>query len=195
MRPEISALIRELTYPELVDADSTHNRPDIHGLQDNIVFINHDCPEGDENGIADRRDMSSTTSKHNFFEVHMILKIVRYLGQQGYGTEDLVILTPYLGQLQKIRQALKKDNDPILNDLDSYELIRAGLFNPGEASMNKKPIRLATIGEYLRVMICFRIFVLMVTLSRQLPGGRSRHRRDLVDAEQCERRYRFHDLI
>ncbi|KAH8103941.1 P-loop containing nucleoside triphosphate hydrolase protein [Cristinia sonorae] len=148
MRPEISALIRELTYPELVDADSTHNRPDIHGLQDNIVFINHDCPEGDENAIADRRDMSSTTSKHNFFEVHMILKIVRYLGQQGYGTEDLVILTPYLGQLQKIRQALKKDNDPILNDLDSYELIRAGLFNPGEASMNKKPIRLATIDNY-----------------------------------------------
>jgi hypothetical protein len=56
------------------------------------------------------------------FEVQMILKIVRYLGQQGYGTNKLVILTPYLGQLRAIMDALKKDNDPILSDLDSLTL-------------------------------------------------------------------------
>jgi superfamily I DNA and/or RNA helicase len=48
MRPEISALIRELTYPDLVDAPSTVSRPDIHGLRDNIVFINHAHPEDDK---------------------------------------------------------------------------------------------------------------------------------------------------
>ncbi|KAJ3507974.1 hypothetical protein NLJ89_g6011 [Agrocybe chaxingu] len=142
MRPEISSLIRTLTYPELLDADSTKNHPSVLGLQDNIVFIHHENPEDENTSISDRRDGSSTSSKHNKFEIDMILKIVKYLGQQGYGTEDLVILTPYLGQLQKLRLALRKDNDPILNDLDSYELVKAGLVNPAEAKLTKKPIRI-----------------------------------------------------
>ena len=75
-----------------------------------------------------------------------MLKIVRYLGQQGYGTDKLVILTPYLGQLRALQEALKKDNDPVLNDLDSFDLVRAGMLSPSAAKLNKKPIRLATIG-------------------------------------------------
>lgn len=147
MRPEISSLIRFLTYPDLVDAPSTLNRPDILGLQDNIVFIDHEHPEDDLPQVADRRDMAATSSKQNSFETDMILKIVKYLGQQGYGTDELVILTPYLGQLQNLRQALKTDNDPILSDLDSYELVRAGLINSADAKLTKKAIRLATIGK------------------------------------------------
>jgi len=146
MRPEISALIRRLTYPELVDAPKTQNRSHIRGVQDFIVFINHEHQEDEFNQLADRRDMASTSSKQNSYEATMILKIVRYLGQQGYGTNELVVLTPYLGQLQKLRESLKKENDPILNDLDSFELIRAGLLDPAAGKLKKKPIRLATIG-------------------------------------------------
>jgi superfamily I DNA and/or RNA helicase len=148
MRPEISALIRELTYPDLVDADSTKGRPALRGIQDNIVFINHDHPEDELTEVADRRDVASSSSKQNIYEVEMVLKIVRYLGQQGYGTEKIVILTPYLGQLHKLRDALKKDNDPVLNDLDSYDLVRAGLLPAASANVNKKSLRLATIGNY-----------------------------------------------
>lgn len=148
MRPEISALIRQLTYPELVDADSTKSRPDLRGLRDNIVFINHDHPEDELTEVADKGDVSSSSSKQNTYEVEMVLKIVRYLAQQGYGTEKLVILTPYLGQLLKLRDALKKDNDPVLNDLDSYDLVRAGLLPAATASVNKNSIRLSTIGRY-----------------------------------------------
>ncbi|KAF9525976.1 P-loop containing nucleoside triphosphate hydrolase protein [Crepidotus variabilis] len=147
MRPEISTFVRQLTYPELVDANSTQNRPDVRGVSDNIIFIHHEHPEGDDS-ISDRRDMTTTSSKHNAYEVQMVLKIVKYLGQQGYGTDDLVILTPYLGQLSKLRQALKADNDPILNDLDSFDLVRAGLLSQSEAKLTKKPIRLATIDNY-----------------------------------------------
>ena len=146
MRPEISSLIRQLTYPDLVDADSTKTRRDLLGVQDNVVFINHDHPEDELTGIADRRDVQASSSKQNTYEVEMVLKIVRYLAQQGYGTEKLVILTPYLGQLHKLRDALKKDNDPVLNDLDSHDLVRAGLLPAATASVNKKSIRLATIG-------------------------------------------------
>ena len=145
MRPEISALIRQLTYPDLIDADSTKGRPNIRGLQDNIVFINHDHPEDMLTEVTDRRD-STSSSKQNPYEVEMVVKIVRYLGQQGYGTEKLVVLTPYLGQLYKLRDALKADNDPLLNDLDSYDLVQAGLVSAVTASVNNKFIRIATIG-------------------------------------------------
>ena len=79
----------------------------------------------------------------------MVWKIVRYLGQQGYGTENIVVLTPYLGQLRELRDALKRDADPILNDLDSFDLVRAGLLSDSAAKLTRKSIRLATIGEYL----------------------------------------------
>jgi superfamily I DNA and/or RNA helicase len=146
MRPEISALVRQLTYPELVDAPKTKNRPNLLGVRDNVVFINHDQPEDDDPQTADRRDASATSSKQNKHEVQIVLKIVRYLAQQGYGTEKIVILTPYLGQLRELREALKQDNDPILNDLDSYDLVRAGLLSVAAANVSKRPINLATIG-------------------------------------------------
>ena len=80
---------------------------------------------------------------HNFeteyFQIEMVLKIVRYLAQQGYGTGKLVILTLFFIQLHKLRVALKEDNDPILNDLDSYELVKAGLVDPAEANLAKNP--------------------------------------------------------
>lgn len=146
MRPEIAALVRELTYPDLVDAATTHNRPSLRGVRDDLVFITHAHPEDEMAKISDRSDMSSKSSKTNRYEVEMVLKVVKYLGQQGYGTEKIVILTPYLGQLQELRTALAKDNDPVLNDLDSYDLVRAGLVPAATANTAKKTIRLATIG-------------------------------------------------
>ncbi|EFI27390.1 CbxX/CfqX family protein [Coprinopsis cinerea okayama7 len=128
MRPEISNLIRQLTYPELQDDPKTSNRPNITGLQENIVFIDHAHPEESHEQLADRKDMAAPSSKQNKYEVQMVLKIVKYLGQQG--------------------DALKKDNDPVLNDLDSHELVRAGLLTPATAKAAKKPLRLATIDNY-----------------------------------------------
>ena len=75
----------------------------------------------------------------------MVLKIVKYLGQQGYGTDKLVILTPYLGQLSKLRTVLSSTHDPVLNVLDSFDLVMAGLIPAATAKIAKKPIRLATI--------------------------------------------------
>ena len=146
MRPEISALIRELTYPDLVDAPSTKSRPDIRGLSDNIIFISHDKPEDEDARLADRRDLGSKTSKRNTHEAQMVLRIVRYLAQNGYGSEKLVVLTPYLGQLYNLQDVLKSENDPVLNDLDSFDLVKAGLMPAAAAKIAKNPLRLATIG-------------------------------------------------
>ncbi|KAI9764249.1 MAG: hypothetical protein M1839_005972 [Geoglossum umbratile] len=78
----------------------------------------------------------------------MVLKCVRYLAQQGYGTKQQVILTPYLGQLHLLRLRLSKENDPVLNDLDSFDLVRAGLLPPASANAAKRPIRISTIDNY-----------------------------------------------
>ncbi|EJU00451.1 NFX1-type zinc finger-containing protein 1 [Dacryopinax primogenitus] len=147
MRPEISAYVRRLTYPELVDGDGTHNRPDIRGLRDNIIFFAHSSPEDEDAGSNDM-EQGHKSSKQNEFEVAMVLKILRYLGQQGYGTDEIAILTPYLGQLHRLRETLQKDNDPVLNDLDTFDLVRAGLLSAHAASITKKRIRLATIDNY-----------------------------------------------
>lgn len=147
MRPEISALIRHLTYPDLTDASKTSGRPNVRGVRDTIVFIDHTRPEDDNKELADRRDMDSKSSKQNMFEVEMVLKIVRYLIQQGYKTEELVVLTPYLGQLQKLRAVLAQETDPVLNDLDMFELIRAGVTTAAPTKQPKnRQLRLVTIG-------------------------------------------------
>lgn len=148
MRPEISSLIRSLTYPGLIDAPKTQGRPDIRGLQSNLVFISHEHREDEAKETANWKDMSSISSKQNRFEVDMVLKCVRYLAQQGYGTEKIVILTPYLGQLHLLQSILSQDNDPILNDLDSFDLVRAGLLPAASAKLNRRKINLSTIGKY-----------------------------------------------
>lgn len=146
MRPEISTLVRNLTYPELEDDPKTHNRPPVRGLQNNVIFVSHSHLELNCARIAERRDENTSCSRENEYEVDMILKFVRYIGQQGYRTDQIVILTPYLGQLMLLRDKLAKDNDPILNDLDSWDLIRAGLLTPAAANVSKRHIKISTIG-------------------------------------------------
>ncbi|RAL01738.1 putative AAA family ATPase [Aspergillus ibericus CBS 121593] len=148
MCPEISSLVQALTYPGLLNDPKTLNRPGPRGLQDRVIFINHNNPEKRFEDIADRRDEGAKVSKRNIFEAEMVLKIVRYLGQQGYGTDKIVVLTPYLGQLHLLRDYLRKDNDPVLNDLDSHDLVRAGLLSQASARHTKRPIRLSTIDNY-----------------------------------------------
>ncbi|KAL7780330.1 hypothetical protein CFE70_010352 [Pyrenophora teres f. teres 0-1] len=148
MRPEISSLVRSLTYPELEDADKTKGRPALRGFQDNVIFVSHAYPELNAVKITDRSDGDAKSSKENLYEAEMVLKCVRYLGQQGYGTDDIVILTPYLGQLYLLMNTLSKDNDPILNDLDSFALIQAGLRTPAGANISKRRLRISTIDNY-----------------------------------------------
>ena len=151
MRPEISSLIRHLTYPDLTDAESTLNREDLRGFRDNVVFVNHSHPELELKNSRESQD-SRTSSKQNEFEGQMILKCVRYLAQQGYTSDKMVIITPYLGQLKLLRDQLSKENDPILNDLDKWDLVRAGLLTDLASKSSKPSLRISTIGKYVVII-------------------------------------------
>ncbi|KAJ5505540.1 ATPase AAA-type core [Penicillium expansum] len=148
MCPEISSLVRKLTYPDLEDDQKTKNRPQPRGLCDRVIFFHHKNPEDVFVEVSDRDDENSKGSKRNVFEAEIVLKIVKYLGQQGYGTEKLVVLTPYLGQLSLLKQTLSKQNDPVLNDLDSHNLVKAGLMSQAGASHSRRPIKLSTIDNF-----------------------------------------------
>jgi hypothetical protein len=148
MRPEISSIIRHMTYHDLTDAETTLNRDSLRGFHDNVMFINHSKSEIELEDSREVRDGTSTSSKQNLFEASMVLKCVRYLAQQGYGSDKMVVLTPYLGQLKLLRDELSKENDPILNDLDKFDLVRAGLLSPLASKTSKSPLRISTIGKY-----------------------------------------------
>ena len=148
MRPEFSSLVKHLTYPDLTDAAQTKERPDIRGIQDNLIFLNHEHQEDSATDIPDPRDNTISSSRKNLFEARMALRCVRYLAQQGYGTKDIVVLTPYLAQLRLLIEALGKENDPVLNDMDSYDLVRAGLVPTATAELMKRPLRISSIDNY-----------------------------------------------
>jgi hypothetical protein len=141
MRPEISRLVREMTYPNLTDAPRTAGRPDIRGLQQNVLFIEH----GHVEDIIDQN--SKDQSRMNTKEAELVIHIVQYLEHQSYGADSIVILTPYLGQLNTLRRLLSESHDAVLNDLDTKDLIAAGFNNNPSMSRDKKQIRLATIGN------------------------------------------------
>lgn len=145
--PEISYFARMLAYEELKDTPQTLQREPVQGLTSRVTFVHHEYPEEDMTEVGERRDPTSKGSKRNLHEAKMVLKMVRYLGQQGYKSENMVVLTPYLGQLALLRDTLRLENDPYLNDLDSHDLIRAGLIPEAAAKVKKNPIRLSTIGK------------------------------------------------
>ena len=151
MRPEISALVRHLTYPDLTNGPGTESRPPIRGLQNTVIFIDHNHPEDDDTSLCDPKHLGATTSKRNKFEVDMIVKIVRYLKQQGYDPDEITVLTPYLGQLVKLREALETSNEVTFGEMDTEELQVAGLSellkNLFVTDQRKGSLKIATIGE------------------------------------------------
>jgi superfamily I DNA and/or RNA helicase len=149
MAPQISVFARELTYPHLLDGPKTSGRPEILGVQDRVVFLNHGRQEDSDKQLRDRRDAGLKESKKNVFEAEMVLRCVKYLGQQGYASDRIVVLTPYLGQLRVLRDLFSKNNhDPALSEMDKNELIRAGLLSDAAAKLDKKPLRVSTIGLF-----------------------------------------------
>ncbi|GAO16373.1 hypothetical protein UVI_02049720 [Ustilaginoidea virens] len=143
--PDISHFTRRLAYEHLQDHPKTSERQKIRGLKGRVIFVHH---EHQEDKLSDGGESARGESKKNLFEAKMVLKTVRYLGQQGYKSKNMVVLTPYLGQLSLLKSQLSTTHDPWLDDLDSNNLVQAGLMTEATAQLNKEPLRLSTIDNY-----------------------------------------------
>ncbi len=77
MRPEISTIVRSLTYPDLCDAPHTLTLPSIQGVLSNVMFIDHTHPETVRTAMTEHQ--SQTEPK----EAVLSCLVVKYLLDQG----------------------------------------------------------------------------------------------------------------
>jgi hypothetical protein len=153
MRPEISEIIRRSTYPDLRDHSSTLSRSSILGLQSNLIFLDHNHPE------TSGADVLEKVAKVNEYEAKMVVEIVNYLLLQGYRSDDIVILTPYLGQLFRILKILSQyQMKAQISRMDADDLNTHGLENDESETSAHREVRVATVdnfqGEEAKIIIC-----------------------------------------
>ncbi|KIP03942.1 hypothetical protein PHLGIDRAFT_76808 [Phlebiopsis gigantea 11061_1 CR5-6] len=121
MRPDISHFIREILYPKLEDHSLVAEYPHVQGMQNDVYFLNHTNAEG---GAED------SSSKYNMYEVEMVRDLVLYFLRQGEysGPGDIAVLCAYLGQLQKVRQALRDLKIAVaVDERDEQQLAHQGI--------------------------------------------------------------------
>jgi hypothetical protein len=157
MRPQISTLIRETIYDKLIDHGSTSNLPDVVGMRRNVFWLDHQNLED-----AKPMDIQHSKSKTNSWEVSMVRELVRHIVRQGtYKSSDIAVLTPYTGQLQKLRTAMRNDFEVVLSERDQEALENDGFevdgTNPQDQRVaaalehGSKPLEIKQLSELLRV--------------------------------------------
>ncbi|KAK1241600.1 hypothetical protein MKX08_001574 [Trichoderma sp. CBMAI-0020] len=162
MHPSISELIRSTLYPSLQDAELVKSYPAVVGMKERLFWLHHDQLEA---GAASHDPLN--TSHSNDFEVEMTVSLLSHLVRQGeYNREDIAVITPYLGQLHKLRRRMESMFEICLNDRDLAELddfenkdqiVPVALKNQPAKSTLLKSVRMATVdnfqGEEAKIII------------------------------------------
>ncbi len=147
MHPSISELIRVPLYPNLEDHPSVAKYPEVEGMRDRLYWLDHQEKE-------DKQAIQSTSlSRTNTFEVEMVAALVSHLVKQGtYKNEEVAIITPYLGQLQKIRRRLASSFEIVVGDRDQEDLEAKGLdHEPKPSGQWRRQVQKTTLLKALRV--------------------------------------------
>ena len=120
MHPLISELPRRTIYPHLTDSAAVSNYPEVSGLKHRLFWLDHETLENEGSD-------GQSTSRTNDYECDMVAALVSHLVKQGvYAAEDIAVITPYLGQLRKIRNKLSSSFEILLNDRDLDDLAQDG---------------------------------------------------------------------
>ncbi|CAG8027151.1 unnamed protein product [Penicillium salamii] len=148
MRPEISRLIHSV-YPKLEDHQSVSSLPNVVGIRENLFWLDHRRNE-------DTKDDGSRVRSHsNQWEVDMATALIRHIVRQGeYKSTDIALLTPYTGQLRKLRTSLSRDFEICLSERDAEALAAEELaINASEAtqSIGHRAIEKKTLLQTLRL--------------------------------------------
>ena len=115
MRPEISAMVSANIYGNsLKDAPSTENYPDVDGMNCNMFFVHHEAKE------TPNTDLKSPQNDH---EANFLARLCKYLLQQGYGEEQVTVITPYTGQMYNLRDKFLGNgiSKVKITPIDSYQ--------------------------------------------------------------------------
>ncbi|KAF2793162.1 hypothetical protein K505DRAFT_350116 [Melanomma pulvis-pyrius CBS 109.77] len=148
MHPSISELVRVPLYPDLRDHPSVLEYPEVDGMRDRLYWLDHQ--EKEDPRIAQAVSLSRT----NTWEMEMVACLVSHLVKQGtYGSGDIAVITPYLGQLQKIKKRLANSFEIVVGDRDEENLEASGLQDDpeGASAHNQTQIQKTTLLNALRV--------------------------------------------
>ncbi|MCJ1396116.1 hypothetical protein MMC18_009005 [Xylographa bjoerkii] len=161
MDPSISRLIRNTVYPKLKDHEVVEDYPSVVGMRKRLFWLDHRVPEGH----GDPSQLSST-SHWSDWEVELVVALVTHLVRQGtYKNEEIAILTPYVRQLQKIRNALGTVFDIVIGDRDVEELEKQENSKLTTESMNTE-IRLDTVPVMQKAALSQRLRIATIDNSR-----------------------------
>ncbi|KAF3763606.1 hypothetical protein M406DRAFT_260943 [Cryphonectria parasitica EP155] len=167
MHPSIAEMVRSTLYSNLKDASHVESYPEVVGMDRRLFWLHH---EHLEDGQHAKGGEPHDTSRSNEFEVEMAAALVSHVVKQGnYDPEDIAVLTPYTGQLQKLRRRLATEasfcvqiDERDLQALDeeglneAEEETKAVATTVGKSTLLKS-IRLATVdnfqGEEAKVVI------------------------------------------
>lgn len=137
-------------------------------MKKRLFWLHHTVPED----RAQQQDPTST-SHTNSFEIDMTVALVQHLVRQGaYGPDDIAVITPYLGQLHRLRRAMQSLLQISFGEKDLEELealdaskaedkehsaVPAPKANTTTRTTLLKSIRLATVdnfqGEEAKVVV------------------------------------------
>lgn len=162
MHPSIAELFRSTLYPRLDDGGGVSLYPEVVGMRKRLFWLHHEHLEAG----ASSQDPNST-SHSNSFEIDMTVALVSHLVRQGeYGPDDIAVLTPYLGQLLRLRRRMETMFEISISDRDMADLEAldedANTPSPaGPSPVNKttllKSLRVATVdnfqGEEAKVIV------------------------------------------
>jgi len=99
MRSCISELLVPSIYDELLCSESVKEYEDIRLMSKNLYFVQHNQPE----------HCMSDMSIGNLYEAGVLAKLTEFLIQKAqYKHSDIVILSPYNGQIECIKNAVCK---------------------------------------------------------------------------------------
>ena len=115
MRPEMSAVVSKHIYNGILrDHESTLSCKDIKGMKFNMFFINHTKPE------EPNPELKSPSNDH---EATFLAALCYYLLQQGYSPERITVITPYIGQMFKLRERFRElhISDVRITPIDGYQ--------------------------------------------------------------------------
>lgn len=144
MHPWISDLIRNSSYPAIVDAPRVHDYPAVPGMKQRLFWLDH--AEQEDSFMDDVHSTSHT----NTFEVDMVSALVHHLvSQGGYRANDIAVLTPYLGQLRNLRNALKGFSETVLDDRDIDDLAIDDVRDSDEGDAAQRPVKQAVVRRSL----------------------------------------------
>lgn len=149
MHPSIAELVRSTLYPKLQDHSSVFNYPEVVGIRKRLFWLDHSEKED-----ASSSDPTQSFSRTNAWEVEMTAALVSHLVRQGtYQNGDIAVLTPYLGQLQKLKQRLRSSFAIVVGDRDLEELETKGLENKNGENpvLSKSNARKTTLLNALRI--------------------------------------------